>query len=80
MNIVAAQLGIDPDIWGTVVVMLLMLGALLFIPFLDRGKHAPSTSAEAFDWRKRGWAFLAMGLFWFLLIVGLVQNALTAEG
>ena len=80
MNIIAANLGIDPDIWGTVMVMLVMLAALLLIPFLDRGREAPATSREAFDWRKRGAAFVAMGLFWILLIVGLLQNLLTAEG
>ncbi len=80
MNIIAANLGIDPDIWGTVLVMLVMLAALLLIPFLDRGREPPTTSREAFDWRKRGAAFVAMGLFWILLIVGLLQNVLTAEG
>ncbi len=80
MNIVAAQLGIDPDIWGTMLVMLLMLGVLLAIPFLDRGKVAPLSRLEAFDLRKRGLAFAAMGIFWVLLVVGLVVNAVTAEG
>lgn len=80
MNILAAQFGIDPDIWGTMVVMLVMLGALLAIPFLDRGKFAPISRAEAFDWRKRGPAFVAMSIFWVLLVVGLVVNAVTAEG
>jgi ubiquinol-cytochrome c reductase cytochrome b subunit len=80
MNIVFANLGIDPDIWGTVVAMLVMLVALLSIPFLDRGRSAPSTTAEAFNWRKRGLAFAAMGLFWVLLVVGLIVNAVSAEG
>lgn len=80
MNIVAANLGIDPDIWGTVIVMVLMLALLLSIPFLDRGKKAPDSRAAALDWRKRGFAFAAMGLFWVLLVVGLIVNAVTAEG
>jgi quinol-cytochrome oxidoreductase complex cytochrome b subunit len=80
MNIVAANFGIDPDIWGTMIGMGLMLLALVAIPFLDRGAHEPDSTASAFDWRKRGWAFFAMGIFWFVLIVGLLQNALTAEG
>jgi len=80
MNIVFAQLGIDPDIWGTVLVMTVMLVVLVIIPFVDRGKHAPISRAEAFDWRKRGFAFAAMGIFWILLVVGLVVNAVTAEG
>lgn len=80
MNIVAANLGIDPDIWGTVIVMLAMLVLLLSIPFLDRGKKAPDSLAAALDWRKRGFAFAAMGIFWILLVVGLIVNGVTAEG
>ncbi len=80
MNIVAANLGIDPDIWGTVIAMAVMLGALLVIPFVDRSLHAPESSAAAFDWRRRGWAFLAMAVFWIVLIVGVVQNAIAEAG
>lgn len=80
MNIVAANLGIDPDIWGTVIVMALMLVVLLAIPFLDRARSAPTSFAEAFNWRKRGFAFAAMGIFWILLLVGLFVNAVTGEG
>jgi quinol-cytochrome oxidoreductase complex cytochrome b subunit len=80
MNIIAANLGIDPDIWGAMIGMALLLGTLLVIPFLDRGAHEPDSSASAFDMRKRGWAFLAMGIFWLVLIAGLVQNAIVAEG
>jgi hypothetical protein len=39
------------------------LAALVAIPFLDRSEHEPESRAEAFNWRKRGWAFAAMGLF-----------------
>lgn len=80
MNILFANLGIDPDIWGTVLVMALMLGALLAVPFLDRGEHAPDSWAAAFNWRKRGFAFAAMGLFWILLVVGLFINQVTDAG
>jgi len=80
MNIIAANLGIDPDIWGAMIGMALLLGTLLLIPFVDRGAHEPDSSASAFDLRKRGWAFLAMGIFWLVLIAGLVQNAIIAEG
>ena len=80
MNIIAANLGIDPDIWGAMIGMALLLGALLVIPFVDRGAHEPDSSASAFNLRKRGWAFLAMGIFWLVLIAGLVQNALVASG
>jgi hypothetical protein len=30
--------------------------------------------------RKRGWAFLAMGIFWLILIIGVVQNAIAEAG
>jgi quinol-cytochrome oxidoreductase complex cytochrome b subunit len=80
MNIVAANFGIDPDIWGTVIGMGLMLAALLVIPFVDRGDKEPDGAAAAFNWRERGWAFLAIGIFWLLLIVGVVQNAISEAG
>jgi quinol-cytochrome oxidoreductase complex cytochrome b subunit len=81
MNIfVAERLGIDPDIWGTIVGMALMLGALLVIPFVDRGAREPADQAEAFDWRKRGWAFGAFGLFWLIMVVGVIQNAIAGPG
>jgi quinol-cytochrome oxidoreductase complex cytochrome b subunit len=74
------KLGINPDIWGTIIGMALLLGALLVIPFVDRGESEPDSSASAFNWRKRGWAFLAMGVFWLVLIVGVVQNAIAEAG
>jgi quinol-cytochrome oxidoreductase complex cytochrome b subunit len=80
MNIVAANLGVDPDIWGAVFGMALLLGALVVIPFLDRAEHEPESRAAAFDLRQRGWAFLAMAVFWIVLILGVVQNALTEAG
>lgn len=80
MNIVAATLGIDPDIWGSVLAMAVLLGVLLIIPFLDRGPRPPANWAQTFDLRKRGLAFAAMAVFWIVLLGGLVTNALTAEG
>jgi len=80
MNVFAANIGIDPDIWGTVIGMTVLLVALLAIPFLDRAEHEPETQAAAFDLRQRGWAFLAIGIFWVVLLVGVVQNALTEAG
>jgi quinol-cytochrome oxidoreductase complex cytochrome b subunit len=74
------KLGINPDIWGTIVGMVLLLGALVVIPFVDRGEHEPDGSAAAFNWRKRGWAFLAMAVFWLVLIVGVVQNQIAEAG
>ncbi len=80
INVVAANAGVDPDIWGTVTAMALMLGALLAIPFVDRGEEEPTSWREAFDWHKRKWAFLAMSLFWTVMIVGIVQNILAGAG
>lgn len=81
MNVfVGEHLGITPDIWGTMIGMVLMLGTLLAIPYLDRSAHEPGTRAEAFNWRKRGWAFAAMGVFWLVFIIGVVQNALAGAG
>jgi cytochrome b6 len=80
MNIVAANFGIDPDIWGTVAAIILMAVVLLAIPFVDRSDHEPGSTTAAFNLRKRGWAFLAMGVFWVLLIVGVVQSAIAEAG
>jgi quinol-cytochrome oxidoreductase complex cytochrome b subunit len=81
MNVfVEEHLGFTPDIWGTVVGMMLMLGALVAIPFLDRSDKEPSTRAEAFDWRRRGWAFAAMVIFWLVMLIGVIQNAVARPG
>ncbi len=81
MNVfVGEHLGIEPDIWGTMIGMALMLASLVAIPFLDRSEHEPSNRAEAFDWRKRGWAFAAMAVFWLVMIVGVIQNFLAGAG
>jgi ubiquinol-cytochrome c reductase cytochrome b subunit len=74
------RLGIEPDIWGTMVGMVLLLGALVVIPFVDRGEAEPDSRAAAFNWRVRGWAFLAMAVFWIVLIVGVIQNAIAEAG
>jgi quinol-cytochrome oxidoreductase complex cytochrome b subunit len=70
------HLGIEPDIWGSIVGMTLLLVALLAVPFLDRSDHEPTDAHEAFDWRKRGLAFIAIAIFWIIMIVGIVQNAI----
>ncbi len=56
--------------------MVLVLGALLIIPFVDRSDHDPKDWHEAFDWRQRGFAFVAIVLFWVVMIIGIVQNAI----
>jgi menaquinol-cytochrome c reductase cytochrome b subunit len=71
---------LEPDIWGTILGMLLMTGALVAIPFLDRGDLEPASWGEALDMRKRGLAFLAMSLFWVIMIVGVLTNAITPKG
>ena len=81
MNVfVEEHLGIKPDIWGTVAGMVLMLGALILIPFVDRGDDEPLSWREAFDLRRRGWAFLAIAIFWIVMIIGIVQNAVAGPG
>ncbi len=62
MNVFVEHVGLTPDIWGTMIGMVLMLGALVAIPFLDRSEHEPESSAETFNLRKRGLAFAAMAL------------------
>jgi quinol-cytochrome oxidoreductase complex cytochrome b subunit len=81
MNVfVEEHLGITPDIWGTMVGMLLMLVALIAIPFLDRTDPEPRNAAEAFSLRKRGLAFVAMAIFWLVMIIGIIQNAVAGAG
>lgn len=81
MNVFFGEdLGIDPDIWGTMVGMALMTLALLAIPFLDRGKTALSGWREVFDRRTRGWAWAAMVLFWLVMILGVVRNFVAEAG
>jgi hypothetical protein len=80
MSVIVANLGVDPDIWGSVPGMVLMLGALLVIPLIDRHTVEPGGWAAAFNLRTRGWAFLAIAVFWLILIGGLVANAITEAG
>lgn len=81
MNVFFGEhLGIEPDIWGTMVGMVLMLGTLLIIPFIDQGEKEPRGWVQAFNLRQRGWAFLAMAIFWIVMIVGVVQNAVAVAG
>lgn len=71
---------LEPDIWGTVVGMALMTAALLVVPFVDRSDHEPTSWGEALDLRQRGWAFLAMAVFWVTMITGVLTNAITPVG
>ena len=80
MNITVAGFGVDPDIWGAMIGMALLLVALVSVPFLDRGDHEPNDWRAAFNLRKRGLAFAAMAIFWLILIVGVIQSALATAG
>jgi menaquinol-cytochrome c reductase cytochrome b subunit len=71
---------LEPDIWGTVVGMALMTAALVVVPFVDRSDHEPASWGEALDLHQRGWAFLAMAVFWVTLITGVLTNAITPVG
>ena len=53
--------GLKPDIWGTVMGMVLMTAALVAIPFLDRGGPLePQNWGEALSLRLRGWAYVQL--------------------
>jgi quinol-cytochrome oxidoreductase complex cytochrome b subunit len=81
MNVfVHEHLGIEPDIWGTVVGMTLMICALIFVPFVDRSEREPASFMEAFAWKTRKWAFLLIALYWTVFLIGVVQNALAGPG
>ena len=71
---------LEPDIWGTVMGMVLMAAALVAVPFVDRSDAEPASWDEAFDLRQRGWAFLLMGIFWVTMITGVLTNAITPVG
>ncbi len=81
MNVfVGEHLGVDPDIWGTVIGMTLILCALVFVPFVDRGEREPASFAEAFAWKTRKWAFLLIALYWIVFLIGVIQNAVAGPG
>ena len=82
MNIFFGEhLGIEPDIWGTVSGMVLLLGALLAIPFVDSNTEEPHSMRAAFSLeRGRLWAFVLIGLFWAVFIIGVIQNAVAGAG
>jgi quinol-cytochrome oxidoreductase complex cytochrome b subunit len=71
---------LDPDIWGTILGMVLMTAALVVIPFVDRGATEPRSWDEALSLRRRGWAYLAMAIFWVILIIGTITNIVSPTG
>ncbi len=78
---VTIAFNLEPDIWGTVMGIGLMTIALIAIPFLDRGGSAePASWRQALSLRRRGGAFVAMAVFWAVLIIGTVTNIVTPKG
>jgi len=78
---VTIAFGLEPDIWGTIIGMGIMTIALVAIPFLDRGgPYEPRSWDEALSLQRRGWAFLAIALFWAMLIIGTVTNIVSPKG
>ena len=51
--------------------------ALVVVPFVDRGGAEPRNWSEAFDLRRRRWAFLAIAVFWAVMIGGVAINIVT---
>jgi len=78
---VTIAFGLEPDIWGTIIGMVLMTAALVAVPFLDRGGPTePRSWREALSWRQRGGAYVAIGVFWAIMIIGTVTNLVTPVG
>jgi quinol-cytochrome oxidoreductase complex cytochrome b subunit len=77
---VAIAFHLEPDIWGTMLGMLVMTIALVAIPFVDRGASEPASWEEALSLRRRGWAYLLMAVFWVILIIGTITNIVSPKG
>jgi menaquinol-cytochrome c reductase cytochrome b subunit len=78
---VTIAFGLEPDIWGTIIGLVLMAGALIAVPFLDRGgPDEPQNWREALSLRRRGWAYLAIAIFWVVMIIGTVTNLVSPKG
>jgi hypothetical protein len=58
-----------------------MAAALVAIPYLDRGgPYEPRNWDEALSLQRRGWAYLAIIVFWAIMIIGTITNLLTPVG
>lgn len=77
---VSIVFNMEPDIWGTVIAMVVMTLALLLIPLVDRPGTEPRSWKDAFDLRTRGWAFLLIAVFWATMITGIVVNQVSPVG
>jgi quinol-cytochrome oxidoreductase complex cytochrome b subunit len=69
-----------PDIWGTLLGSIIMIGALALVPVVDRMRGEPSSWREAFDLRRRGLAFGLIAIFWVVMIIGLVTDVVSPIG
>jgi hypothetical protein len=78
---VTIAFGMDPDIWGTVIGIVLITAALVAVPYLDRGgPYEPRSWNEALSLQRRGWAYFAIVVFWAVVIIGVVTNLVTPVG
>jgi quinol-cytochrome oxidoreductase complex cytochrome b subunit len=80
MNLFVEKLGLNPDIWGTVIAGMLMFVSLLLVPFVDRVEKEPENAKGVFNWKRRIWAFLAIALFWGVMITGIIINGVAGPG
>lgn len=81
MNVFFAEkFNVDPDIWGSIVGTILMTVALVAIPFVDAGRREPADVKEGLNWRKRGFAFIAIAVFWAVMVIGIIQNEFAGAG
>jgi quinol-cytochrome oxidoreductase complex cytochrome b subunit len=69
-----------PDIWGTLLGSVIMIGALVLVPVVDRMRGEPRSWREAFDLRRRGLAFGLIAVFWLVMIIGLVTDVASPIG
>lgn len=79
-RLVAILFHMEPDIWGTVIGMVLMFLGVVLVPFVDRAKQVPRSWADALNLRQRGWAYLGIAVFWVVMIAGVATNAITPIG
>ena len=57
-----------------------MTFAVVAISFLDLGRTQLTSWRDALDRRTRGWAWLAMTVFWLVLILRMLRNFIAEAG
>jgi len=60
--------------------MAVMTFAVVAISFLDLGRTQLTSWRDALDRRTRGWAWLAMTVFWLVLILRMLRNFIAEAG